>query len=137
MTGIKQLLEKAGEIIWIIHVLKASIVECWSILLSTINWPLDQHSKDILVDKFRQYFLMDTWSIVGQGSTDQMFTEMSTRCRWSVDHVLIKGWSRVHVSIEGIDWHSTTDVFSSHDAIIRQKYNWPYKCKKSLTTSHW
>ena len=113
---------------------KASIVKCISMPLTnprpTFNW----YSIDTLVHTWSvldQYNIfcrqllplsVDPYIWVGQASLtiDWLSVECQWRCWLSVNWMLAECWSRcwwsVHQGpIEGIDGHSTTDAFSSHD----------------------
>jgi len=50
-------------------------------------------------------------------SVDRASIKMSIKCQLHVHRVLIR------MSIEGIDQHSTADVFGTHDLILMQLYN--------------
>ena len=93
-------------------VLKASMVQCWSIPLINAQSTLDQCSINTLV-------MVDTQST-------SRLTVADTPS--SVDRVSIK---MLRVPVKGIDWHSIVDVFSTHDpSDLHNKTNVHVQCQR-------
>jgi len=113
-------------------VLTASMINCPSMpSIDTLDWPLDQHLIDILIDT--QLTLdrhsINSRSIVGQVSTsscivclDWKSMDYRPRCQWSVDWVSTKVLTECQWSFYWGYRHSTADVFSTHDLTFMRSY---------------
>ena len=125
---------------------KSSVVKCWSIHLdryplatlnqlsmdtwsTTLELTLDQHLMDISVNSWMRVDLLsiDTYELIntqptihqlfieGQPSLNLLSAEYQLRCQSSVNQGVDQ------CSIEDIDWHLTTDVFSTRYDICKMQ----------------
>ena len=108
-------------------VLKASMVKCQSIPLINTRPILDQHSINTLVDTpltLHQHLTQQSFKshLHFQSVHMSRFTlnKLSADCWSNVDQVLTEYWPGCwsKVSVEGNDWHLTTDAFNTHDSYV-------------------